>query len=263
MGAHEELVPKGKTWNAYVGDNRLRTSKAIMMERIQKFQASGGKAICYTGIYATTPAFAYQHPAWTMRNSKTNKFISYAGEYLNLMAINKYSNYPYTIDGKVFKNFNQYLIDQAVRSQMEYNWDGWRWDWYGIPSKYKSDALGEKTGDFTYEMDDLAAALDSAVKTVRKNCMTTALQLPHANNDTPNIETAAVVNNQFIALWPEEVGTGKKYEYLYREIYKAITRYPEKAVFTNFYPRNSISFRFLINERVVLLKPSNAEQTWV
>lgn len=236
MRAHEELTHKGKSWNAYVGDYRLWTSKAKMQEKIQKFQNAGGKAICYTGIYAASPAFAYQHPAWAMRNISTNKFITYAGDYLNLMCINPKAYYPYKIDGKSFNNFNDYLIYQAILSEKQYNWDGWRWDWYGIPSKYKSDALGNQLGDFTYEMDDFTAALGGAVKTVRPDCMTTALQLPHANNDTPNIETAAVVDNQFMELWPEDGGTGKKYEDLYREIYRAKTHYPKKMVFANFYP---------------------------
>ena len=68
MRALEEVAPETETWNTYVGDDRLWTSKAMMKQKVEKFRSIGGRSICYTGIYASTPAFALAHPSWAMKN---------------------------------------------------------------------------------------------------------------------------------------------------------------------------------------------------
>ena len=61
--------------------------------------------------------------------------------------------------------------------------------------------------------------LDIAVKEVRSDVTTTALQLPSTSGNVPHLTTGAVVNHQFMELWP--YGTGTKYSDLYRDIYDA------------------------------------------
>ena len=235
MRAHEEINPKGTSWNTYVGDDRLWTSKAKMHEKIQKFKAAGGRSIGYTGIYAAAPAFAYSHPDWAMRYVGSRNMITYGGTYLNVMAINENVNSNYTIDGKTFKNFNDYFVDQAIAAQTEFDWDGWRWDWYGSPGTYQCDGLNG-TADFSYEVSVFTDRLNTAVKRIRPDVTTTTLQLPNANGNIPFIYTAAVVDHQFLELWPEAGGTGNKYSDLYSVIYNSKSRYPDKPLFANFYP---------------------------
>jgi len=238
MRAHEELVPGSESWNAYAGDERLWTSNAKMKEKITKFQAIGGKAICYTGIYAATPAFAYKYPAWVMRDINSNELMKFAGEYLYMMSVNESANHQYTINGTNFKNFGEYLIDQAIKGQQEYNWNGWRWDWYGYPAEYKCDALGTTIGNFYYEVAGMTDRLKEAVKNVDINSTTTTLQLPTTYNDIPNQQIAPVVDYQFLELWPE---MGKKYTDLSNHVLDARTRFPNKALFANFYPQPNMS----------------------
>lgn len=235
MRAHEELVPAGETWNAYVGDERLWTSKAKMKEKISKFQANGGKAIGYTGIYAAAPAFAHKYPAWGMRDMTSNDLLSYAGDYLFLMSVNPSADYVYSINSENFKNFNEYFIDQAIKGQQEFNWDGWRWDWYGYPELYKSDALGNTVGNFYYEVAGMTDRLKNAVRNVDINSKTTALQLPTTYSDIPNQQIGAVADYQFLELWPD---MGKKYIDLAKHVSEARARYPDKAVFANLYPQS-------------------------
>lgn len=233
MRAHEEIAPEPDTWNTYVGDDRLWTSKAMMKRKIEKFRSIGGRSICYTGIYAATPAFARSYPDWAMRNAGDKSFITYGGSYLYLMSTNEKVNAPYEIKGNTYKNFNAYFTAQAVAAQTEYDYDGYRWDWYGLPQTYVCDGLAG-TGDFTYEMSQFVNQLDIAVKGVRSDVTTTALQLPSTSGNIPHLTTGAVVNHQFMELWP--YGTGTKYSDLYRDIYDAKSRYPDKPVFANFYP---------------------------
>ncbi|MET0462078.1 MAG: FG-GAP-like repeat-containing protein [Chitinophagaceae bacterium] len=238
MRAHEELVSDASTWNAYAGDERLWTSKSKMKEQVTKFQAVGGKAICYTGIYAATPAFARKYPAWVMRDITSNNLMSYAGDYLYLMSVNPTASHQYTIKGQSFNNFSEFLIDQAVKGQQEYHWDGWRWDWYGYPADYKADALGAATGNFYYEVAGMTDRLKKAVKNVAANSTTTTLQLPTTFNDIPNQQIGTVADYQFLELWPE---MGKRYLDLAKHVGDARSRYPDKAVFANFYPQANMS----------------------
>lgn len=233
MRAHEEIAPQTDTWNTYVGDDRLWTSKSMMKKKIEKFRTIGGRSICYTGIYAATPAFARNHPGWAMRSGTDRSYITYGNSYLYLMATNESVNVPYTVNGESYKNFNDYFVSQAVKAQEEYNWDGYRWDWYGLPEQYVCDGTSG-TGNFSTEMAPLVSRLDMAVKGKRADCTTTALQLPTASGNIPHFTTGAVVNHQFMELWP--FATGTKYTDLYRDIYEAKSRYPDKPVFANFYP---------------------------
>lgn len=233
MRAHEEVAPQTETWNTYVGDDRLWTSKAMMKKKIEKFRSIGGRSVCYTGIYAATPAFAHTCPDWAMRNAGDRSFITYGGSYLYLMSTNESVDAPYTIGGETYKNFNDYFVHQAVTTQKEYNWDGYRWDWYGLPDSYVCDGT-EAACNFSSEMAPLVKRLDLAVKEQRADVTTTALQLPSTNGNIPHYTTGAVANHQFMELWP--FGTGTKYTDLYRDIYEAKSRYPDKPVFANFYP---------------------------
>ena len=233
MRAHEEVAPETETWNTYVGDDRLWTSKAMMKQKVEKFRSIGGRSICYTGIYASTPAFALAHPSWAMKNEADKSFMTYGGSYLYLMSTNENVNAPYEVNGKNYKSFNEYFIAQAVAAQQEYNYDGYRWDWYGLPETYVCDGLAG-TGNFSYEMAQFVNQLDIAVKEVRSDVTTTALQLPSTSGNVPHLTTGAVVNHQFMELWP--YGTGTKYSDLYRDIYDAKSRYPDQPVFANFYP---------------------------
>ncbi|UBD15754.1 FG-GAP-like repeat-containing protein [Bacteroides salyersiae] len=233
MRAHEEVAPQTETWNTYVGDDRLWTSKAMMKKKIEKFHSIGGRSVCYTGIYAATPAFAHTCPDWAMRNAGDRSFITYGGSYLYLMSTNESVDAPYTIGGETYKNFNDYFVHQAVTAQKEYNWDGYRWDWYGLPDSYVCDGT-EAACNFSSEMAPLVKRLDLAVKEQRADVTTTALQLPSTNGNIPHYTTGAVANHQFMELWP--FGTGTKYTDLYRDIYEAKSRYPDKPVFANFYP---------------------------
>ncbi len=233
MRAHEEVAPQTETWNTYVGDDRLWTSKAMMKKKIEKFRSIGGRSVCYTGIYAATPAFAHTCPDWAMRNAGDRSFITYGGSYLYLMSTNESVDAPYTIGGETYKNFNDYFVHQAVTAQKEYNWDGYRWDWYGLPDSYVCDGT-EAACNFSSEMAPLVKRLDLAVKEQRADVTTTALQLPSTNGNIPHYTTGAVANHQFMELWP--FGTGTKYTDLYRDIYEAKSRYPDKPVFANFYP---------------------------
>ena len=233
MRAHEEVAPQTETWNTYVGDDRLWTSKAMMKKKIEKFRSIGGRSVCYTGIYAATPAFAHTCPDWAMRNAGDRSFITYGGSYLYLMSTNESVDAPYTIGGETYKNFNDYFVHQAVTAQKEYNWDGYRWDWYGLPDSYVCDGT-EAACNFSSEMAPLVKRLDLAVKEQRADVTTTALQLPSTNGNIPHYTTGAVANHQFMELW--HFGTGTKYTDLYRDIYEAKSRYPDKPVFANFYP---------------------------
>lgn len=233
MRAHEEIAPQTETWNTYVGDDRLWTSKDMMKKKIEKFRSIGGRSVCYTGIYAATPAFAHDYPNWAMRNAADRSFITYGGSYLYLMSTNESVNAPYIINGDTYKNFNDYFVSQAVEAQREYNWDGYRWDWYGLPDSYVCDGTSI-TCNFSNEMAPLVNRLDLAVKGERADVTTTALQLPSTNGNVPHYTTGAVANHQFMELWP--FGTGTKYTDLYRDIYEAKSRYPDKPVFANFYP---------------------------
>lgn len=233
MRAHEEVAPQTETWNTYVGDDRLWTSKAMMKKKIEKFRSIGGRSVCYTGIYAATPAFAHTCPDWAMRNAGDRSFITYGGSYLYLMSTNESVDAPYTIGGETYKNFNDYFVHQAVTAQKEYNWDGYRWDWYGLPDSYVCDGT-EAACNFSSEMAPLVKRLDLAVKEQRADVTTTTLQLPSTNGNIPHYTTGAVANHQFMELWP--FGTGTKYTDLYRDIYEAKSRYPDKPVFANFYP---------------------------
>ncbi len=233
MRAHEEIAPKTETWNTYVGDDRLWTSKAVMKNKIEAFRSIGGRSVCYTGIYAATPAFALSYPDWAMRNAGDKSFITYGGSYLYLMSTNENVNASYEVDGVTYKSFNEYFTAQAIEAQTEYDYDGYRWDWYGLPETYVCDGLAG-TGDFSYEMAEFVNQLDIAVKEVRSDVTTTALQLPSTSGNVPHLTTGAVVNHQFMELWP--YGTGSKYSDLYRDIYDAKSRYPDKPVFANFYP---------------------------
>lgn len=233
MRAHEEIAPETETWNTYVGDDRLWTSKAMMKQKIDKFRSIGGRSICYTGIYASTPAFALAHPDWAMRNTTDKNFMTYGGAYLYLMSTNENVNAPCDVDGTNYKSFNEYFSAQAIAAQQEYDYDGYRWDWYGLPEGYVCNGLAG-TGNFSYEMAQFVNQLDIAVKNVRDDVTTTALQLPSTSGNVPHLTTGAVVNHQFMELWP--FGTGSKYSDLYRDIYDAKSRYPDKPVFANFYP---------------------------
>ncbi len=233
MRAHEEVAPQTDTWNTYVGDERLWTSKAMMKQKVEKFRSIGGRSVCYTGIYACTPAFAWAHPDWAMRNIGDKSFITYGGSYLYLMSTNEKVNSPYEINGETYKSFNEYFTAQAVAAQQEYNYDGYRWDWYGLPEGYACDGLAGN-GNFAHEMAPFVDQLNIAVKGIRSDVTTTALQLPTTAGDVPHIATGAVADHQFMELWP--FGTGTKYSDLYRDIYEAKNRYPDKPVFANFYP---------------------------
>ena len=120
-----------------------------------------------------------------------------------------------------------------MKAQKEYNWDGYRWDWYGLPENYVCDGTSAAC-NFSSEMAPLVNRLDLAVKEIRADVTTTALQLPSTSGNIPHYTTGAVANHQFMELWP--FGTGTKYTDLYRDIYEAKSRYPDKPVFANFYP---------------------------
>ncbi|KAB5366500.1 hypothetical protein GAA13_20920, partial [Bacteroides salyersiae] len=92
----------------------------------------------------------------------------------------------------------------------------------------------EAACNFSSEMAPLVKRLDLSVKEQRADVTTTALQLPSTNGNIPHYTTGAVANHQFMELWP--FGTGTKYTDLYRDIYEAKSRYPDKPVFANFYP---------------------------
>ncbi|GHV09909.1 hypothetical protein FACS1894162_1690 [Bacteroidia bacterium] len=238
---HDEVAPQGDSWNTYVGDDRLWTSKAKMKEKINKFKAAGGRSTCYTGIYASSPAFALDHPNWVMRDNSSN-MLTYGGGYLYLMSTNENVNSNYTIDGTTFKNFNDYFVDQAIKAQEEFNWDGYRWDWYGTPGTYKNPTVSGNC-DFLSEIGTLTDRLDKAVKNIRPDVSTTTLELPNAYGDTPLNNTAAVVDHQFLELWPEANGTGDKYSDLYYQIYKNKSKYPDKPLFANFYPPSAMNLQ--------------------
>lgn len=233
MRAHEEIVPQTETWNTYVGDDRLWTSKEVMKKKIATFRQAGGRSVCYTGIYAATPAFAHDHPGWAIRNAGDGSFVTYGGSYLYLMATSESVDVPYTVNGETYKNFNDYFVAQAVRAQEEYDWDGYRWDWYGLPEQYACDGTTEAC-NFSTEMAPLVNRLDLAVREKRSDVTTTALQLPSTSGNVPHYTVGAVAAHQFMELWP--FGTGTKYSDLYRDIYEAKSRYPDKPVFANFYP---------------------------
>ena len=99
----------------------------------------------------------------------------YGENYLYLMGINQNINHSYTINGKSFRNFNDYLKDQAEMAQLEFNWDGWRWDWYGLPDVYECNALSGK-GDISHEISVLTDTLNTHVKQIRPDVTTTTLQ---------------------------------------------------------------------------------------
>lgn len=233
MRAHEEIAPETETWNTYVGDDRLWTSKEMMKKKIEKFRSIGGRSVCYTGIYAATPAFAHSYPDWAMRSAADRSWITYGNAYLYLMSTNESVDAPYAIGGETYRNFNDYFVSQAVKAQQEYNWDGYRWDWYGLPEAYVCDGTSAAC-NFSSEMAPLVNRLDLAVKAERADVTTTALQLPTANGNIPHYTTGAVVDHQFMELWP--FATGTKYTDLYRDIYEAKSRFPDKPVFANFYP---------------------------
>jgi hypothetical protein len=241
MRAHDEVAPQGDSWNTYVGDDRLWTSKEKMKEKINKFKAAGGRSTCYTGIYASTPAFALDHPDWVMRDNNGN-MLTYGGSYLYLMSTNENVNSNYTIDGTTFKNFNDYFVDQAIKAQEDFNWDGYRWDWYGTPGKYKNPTVSGDC-DFSIEIGTLTDRLDKAVKNIRPDVTTTTLELPNAGGNTPLNNTAVVVDHQFLELWPEGGGTGDKYSDLYFQIYKNKSKYPDKPLFANFYPPSALNLK--------------------
>ncbi len=240
MRAHDEIAPQGDTWNTYVGDDRLWTSKAKMYEKIEKFRAIGGRNVCYSAIYASTPAFARSDSAWVMRDINTGKLIDYGANYLYLMAINENVNKNYTINGKTFRNYNDYLKDQANMAQNEFNWDGWRWDWYGLPSLYNCDGLSGM-GDISYEVSVLTDTLNTNVKKIRSDVTTTTLQLPYADDNIPFDMTATVADHQFLEIWPDPWATGEGYSDLYNMLYKTKSRYPDKPVFANFYPPSAMN----------------------
>lgn len=233
MRAHEEIAPETETWNTYVGDDRLWTSKEMMKKKIEKFRNIGGRSVCYTGIYAATPAFAHDHPDWAMRSAAVRSFITYGNSYLYLMSTSESVDAPYTIGGETHRNFNDYFVSQAVKAQQEYGWDGYRWDWYGLPEAYVCDGASAAC-NFSSEMAPLVARLNLAVKAERADVTTTALQLPTASGNIPHYTTGAVVDHQFMELWP--FATGTRYTDLYRDIYEAKSRFPDKPVFANFYP---------------------------
>jgi len=237
MRAHEENYMIGSSWNTYVGDDRLWTSKAKMLEKIEKFRAIGGRSVCYNAIYASSPAFARSHPAWAIRDSNTGDLYQYGQNYLYLMGINQNINHNYDINGQTFKNFNDYLKNQAQLAEVEFNWDGWRWDWYGLPAVYNSDGfLPGQQGDISYEVSVLTDTLNTHVKKIRPDVTTTTLQLPYANNNIPFDMTAPIVDHQFLEIWPDQWATGEKYSQLYDVTYKAKSKYPDKPLFANFYP---------------------------
>lgn len=199
MRAHEENAPIGESWNTYVVDDRLWTSKSKMLEKINKFREIGGRSVCYNAIYASSPAFAHNYPAWAIRDLNTGDFYMYGANYLYLMAINQNVNHPYTVNGKTFRNFNDYLKDQAALAETEFNWNGWRWDWYGLPAVYACDGL-DGLGDISYEISVLTDTLDTHVKMVRPDATTTTLQIPYANDNIPFDMTAPVVDHQFLEI---------------------------------------------------------------
>lgn len=104
------------------------------------------------------------------------------------MSTNENVNAPYEVNGKNYKSFNEYFIAQAVAAQQEYNYDGYRWDWYGLPETYVCDGLAG-TGNFSYEMAQFVTQLDIAVKEVRSDVTTTALQLPSTSGNVPHLTT--------------------------------------------------------------------------
>ena len=72
-----------------------------------------------------------------------------------------------------------------------------------MPETYVCDGLAG-TGNFSYEMAQFVNQLDIAVKEVRSDVTTTALQLPSTSGNVPHLTTGAVVNHQFIgtlAVW--------------------------------------------------------------
>jgi hypothetical protein len=238
MRGHEEVNPLGPNWNTWVGDERVWTSKAMMNEKIAGLQAIGAKAICYDALYAATPAFASEHPAWQMLDPNTLVPLDYppGSGFLYLMCINSNANYPYTINGAVYTNFSQYLVSQAVAAQKQFNWDGWRWDWYGIPSSYVSQCLNG-TGSLPTEIGGMVNELNLAIKGVRSNCVVTALELPTTFSNVPLNDTATVVDQQFLEIWPD--GTGPNYSDMYNVVNQAATAYGDKPVIANCYPQTN------------------------
>jgi hypothetical protein len=238
MRAHEEINPLGPSWNTWVGDERIWTSKAMMASKIVALQAIGAKAVCYAALYAATPAFAFKHPAWRMLDPNTRAPLDYGPGtgYLYMMCINGSANHAYTIAGVTYTNYAQYLVAQATAAQRQFNWDGWRWDWYGIPEYYVCDAL-TGTGNFPSEIGGLVNRLNLAIKSVRSNCVVTALQLPGAYGNIPLNDTAAVVDQQFLEIWPS--GTGSNYSDIYRVVNEASAAYGDKPASANFYPQDS------------------------
>ena len=71
------------------------------------------------------------------------------------MSTNENVNAPYEVNGKNYKSFNEYFIAQAVAAQQEYNYDGYRWDWYGLPETYVCDGLAG-TGNFLMKWHNLS-----------------------------------------------------------------------------------------------------------
>jgi hypothetical protein len=238
MRAHEEVDPLGPNWNTWVGDERLWSSKTTMSNQIALLQAAGIKAMCYTALYAATPAFASEHPAWQMLDPTTDAPLDYppGSGYLYLMCINPNASYPYVIAGNIYTNFRSYLLSQAAAAERQFNWDGWRWDWYGIPSNYVCEALSG-TGVFPSELGGLVSDLNVTLKQVRSDCVMTVLELPNSYNNEPLNDSAAAVDQQFLELWPD--GTGSNYSNVYQVINQAATSYADKPVSGNCYPQTS------------------------
>jgi hypothetical protein len=234
--AHEEINPLGPNWNTWVGDERIWASKDDMNEKITGLQSIGAKAMCYAALYAVTPAFALEHTNWLMLDPNTLAPLSFGGGYLYLMCINPNANYPYVINGVTYTNYSQYLISQTTAAQRQFNWDGWKWDWYGIPSNYVCSAL-PGTGNLPAELGGLVNALNFAIKQVRSNCVMTAEELPNADSNVPLNDTAVAVDQQFLEIWPD--GTGSNYSDIYAVVNQAATAYGDKPVSANFYPQTT------------------------
>lgn len=238
MRAHEEVDPLGPSWNTWVGDERLWTTKTMLQAKIAGVQSIGAKAICYDALYAATPAFASEHPEWEMLDTNSLAPLDYppGSGFLYLMCINPKSNYPYTINGTVYTNFSQYLIAQAVAAQQQFNWDGWRWDWYGIPSNYVCQSLNG-TGNLPGEIGGMVGELSLALKAVRSDCVVSALQLPATDSDIPLNDTAPVVDQQYLEIWPD--GAGPNYSSIYNAVNSAATAFGDKPVIANCYPQTN------------------------
>ena len=76
--------------------------------------------------------------------------MTYGNSYLYLMSTNENVNAPEEVNGATYKSFNEHFTAQAVMAQNEYNWDGYRWDWYGFPETYVCDGLSG-TGKDVYK----------------------------------------------------------------------------------------------------------------